>query len=151
MKTILMTLLMFTALASFAAEPPVIMAEMSCDIYHTRIENGAIKESKRLISNKGKPFELGMAQYLNTTLPAPYQDVVVSFNHFLSYYNETGPTTSTPFVQAYFTYNKTTQGATRINFDIVNPENGSRILLRGTLGYAKESMLSYQCNFTYVK
>jgi len=115
------------------------------------MENKMIKESKLLVSNKGNRFEIGMAQWLKTELPAPFQTVTVSFNHFSSYYHETGPSTSTPYIQAYFEKNKEAFDMTRVNFDIKNSEEGSKVLLRGTYRFSSESLLVYDCYFTFVK
>lgn len=150
MKILLIALLSLTLQAAYATDAAPIYAEMSCDIYKTRIENSQLKESKLLVSNKGKVFELGMAQWLTTALPEPYQDITVSFEHFLSHYNEV-PEVSTPYLQAYFEKNKAMTGSSRINFDIKNPEAGSKILLRGTVKIDSDSLLSYRCNLTFVK
>ena len=150
MKIFLIALLSFFTQFAFAEEPVPAFAEMSCDIYSTRIENSKLKESTLLVSNKGKVFELGMAQWLVTTLPVPYQDISVSFNHYLSYYNEV-PKDSIPYLEAYFERNKSTSGGSRINFDIKNPEVGSKILLRSTYKFSPEVLLSYRCNLFFKK
>lgn len=152
MKSVILVLMSFLTVSLFAAEPETLVyAEMTCDIYNTRMENRMLKESTLLVSNKGKRFELGMAQWLKTELPAPYQGITVSFNHFSSYYNETGPETKTPYVQAYFEQNKQLIDLTRVNFDIKNPVEGSKILLRGTYKFSPESLLAYDCYLTFVK
>ena len=152
MKTMLVILVSLFTMTTFAVEQePLSYAEMSCDIYNTRLENGILKESQLLVSNKGNRFELGMAQWMKTELPAPYQGITVSFNHFSSYYNETGPETKTPYLQAYFEQNKKMIDPTRINFDIKNPVEGSKLLLRGTYKLSPESLLAYDCYLVFVK
>lgn len=152
-KTLLLGLTLTMTLSSFVnaeEEEVVIPAEMTCNVYNTNVVAGKLKDSQLLMSVKGQAFKLGYAQMTKTPLPAPYEGVSIVFNHFNTFYNETGPETKTPFIQAYFNYQNKDQSFSRSNFDIKNPTAGSRIILRSTLSYSKESMLSYQCFLTFL-
>lgn len=126
-------------------------AEMSCSVYKTRVENKVLKESTLIFQAKGQPFTIGYYQVADYALPSPFQNVSIHFEHFISHYNETGPSGASPFVIANFKLNNEDKGFSRTNFDFVNPEAGTKVLLRNTLNYSPELMLSYQCTLTVVK
>lgn len=126
-------------------------AEMSCNVYKTRVENKVLKESTLIFSGKGQPFTIGYTQVSKTPLPEPFQTVSIKFEHYTSYYAETGKESSTPFVVANFSVNNEDKAFSRTNFDFVNPEAGTKVLLRNTISYSPDAMLSYQCALTVVK
>lgn len=126
-------------------------AEMSCNVYKIRVEAKQLKESTLIFSGKGQPFTIGYTQVSKTPLPEPYQNISVKFEHYTSYYKETGASTSTPFVVANFIVNNEDKAGSRTNFDFVNPEAGTKVLLRNTINYDPETILTYQCALTVVK
>jgi len=145
--------LQLSSLRALAADEPKkeYRAEMSCNVYKIRVEAKQLKESTLIFSGKGQPFTIGYTQVSKTPLPVPYQNVSIKFEHYTSYYKETGASTSTPFVVANFIVNNEDKAGSRTNFDFVNPEAGTKVLLRNAINYDPETILTYQCSLTVVK
>src|SRR5687768_15608985 len=117
MKNLLISVLLLSA--SFGVASPDPHAEMGCEIYQTRRENGSLKESALIHSFKTESFELGMAQEKKGVLPKPFEDVAVHFNHYRTSHNETNTNELLPYIQAYFSHQGKNHGLTFVNFDIV--------------------------------